>query len=230
MDENRKNGFACLAVDASSPTSSVAACSGSRQAVRSYAAAGQQSRRIFVGASETLSDVGLALGQLDCIAFGSGPGGFTGLRVAAAVAQSLAFGAGLPVCSVSSLAVLAAGAARKHGVTRIAVCLDARMGEAYAALYEYDGSGEIRALVPDSLIDPMTYEFSEAGKFFAAGTGWRAFPFMAESHAASISGLDETLEPDAVDLLVLAESRFTAGAVISPEDAVPTYIRDKVTG
>ena len=98
-----RTGFKCLAIETSQPGCSVAATNGGRIGIREYGAPGEQSRRVFASVREVLDEMDLALAELDCIAFGCGPGGFTGLRIGAAVAQSLAYGAGVPVCRYSRL-------------------------------------------------------------------------------------------------------------------------------
>ncbi|MDP6675357.1 MAG: tRNA (adenosine(37)-N6)-threonylcarbamoyltransferase complex dimerization subunit type 1 TsaB, partial [Gammaproteobacteria bacterium] len=116
MTQDAQKAFTCLAIELAAGVGSVAACIGTQTTSREYPVPSMQSREIYSGVREVLDDLGLELAALDCIAFGCGPGAFTGLRVAAAAAQALAYGAGIPVARVSSLASLAAGAARRHSV------------------------------------------------------------------------------------------------------------------
>jgi tRNA threonylcarbamoyladenosine biosynthesis protein TsaB len=221
-------GFSALAIETSTEVCSVAACAQDRVSFREYASARNGSRDIFELIRETLEEVGQSLPSLDCIAFGCGPGGFTGLRVGAAVAQSLAFGASLPVVRVSSLALIAVGAMRKHGASLIAPCLDARMGEAYFAIYRA-ADGLPRLEVDDCLVDPKKFQLEAGEPFFAAGPGWGAYPEFAERNTSRISGRDPGLVPSAQDLLTVARQRFYSGGIIPAEEALPNYIRDKVT-
>ncbi len=222
--------FACLAVEMACGAGSVAACIGTRTASREYPLAAKQSRDIYTGVREVLNELELELATLNCIAFGCGPGAFTGLRVAAAVTQALAYGAGIPVVRVSSLAALAAGAMRRYGADCVATSFDARMGEAYLAVYANGHADGPRIVVPDSLVDPHAFRFAADIEFFAAGPGWAACPDLADRHAAQIIGADHALVPSAVDMLYLAARPFRAGQVVAAVDALPNYIRDKVTG
>jgi len=222
--------FACLAVETATDVCSIAACVGRRSSVREYTAPEKTSRHIYEIVGEVLEEIGLNLGSLDCLAFGSGPGGFTGLRVGASVVQALAFGVSKPACCISSLATLAAGAMRKHDVTRVAPCFDARMGEVYLARYQANEDGVTKVEVVDCLADPADYDFGLVQPFFAAGPGWNAYPYFLERHADRILGCDPELRPSARDLLLPARRLYESGQTISAVEVLPNYIRDKVTG
>ena len=220
--------FACVAVETSSPISTIAACADGRVATAEYGAPGEQSRQVYACVNDVLREVGRELAALDCIAFGCGPGGFTGLRVGAAVAQALAFGVELPVCRVSSLGALAAAAMRVHGVSRVAACVDARMGEAYIGVYRRAGDGLV-AEVADCLIAPDDFVLPVAGGLFAAGGGWEAFPALASRNAARLDGMDAGIRPAAEAVLGLAADAYRAGRTVAPHAAIPNYVRDRVT-
>jgi tRNA threonylcarbamoyladenosine biosynthesis protein TsaB len=221
--------FSALAIETSTDACSVAACSGGRFSIREYASSQTGSRQIFQLINETLDEIRLSLQSLDCIAFDCGPGAFTGLRVGAAVTQSLAFGASLSVVRVSSLAVIAVGAIRKHDVSLVASCLDARMGEAYLAVYRADERDVVRMDLEDSLVDPQTFELDSRQIVFAAGPGWGAHPSLRDRNARRIADSDIELMPSARDLLTVAGKRFQSGETIRADVALPNYIRDKVT-
>src|SRR5690348_10212310 len=114
---------------------------------------------------QLLADAGLKLGSLDAIAFGRGPGAFTGLRVAASVAQGLAYGAAIPVVPVSNLAALAASAHRQHAAGRILAALDARMHEVYWGAFEVRGE-EIKSLAEESLSLPEALTVPAGGAWY----------------------------------------------------------------
>lgn len=224
--------FACLAIETSTQVSSIAACAGGRVARAEYGAPGEQSRQVYACVRDVLREIGAQLGDLDCVAFGCGPGGFTGLRVGAAVAQALSFGAALPVCRVSSLAVLAFGAMREHDAKRVAACVDARMGEAYLGVWRH-GPGGLVAELDDRLVRPGEFRLTEVGiaerGLFAAGPGWAVHESLLSVSESRLSGVDIAAAPQAERLLSLAEAGFRAGRTVAPHQAVPNYVRDKVT-
>ena len=222
--------FSCLAIETSSAVSSIAACAGGRIARAEYGLPGEQSRQVYLCVRDVLRDVGLELRDLDCVAFGAGPGGFTGLRVGASVAQSLAFGNDVPVCRLSSLAALAAGAMRKHGVDTVAACVDARMSEAYLGVYRTAGAGLVADIV-DRLVVPAEFRLSErvSNPLLAAGGGWRVYPELRDANDCLIHGFDTEALPDAAELLALVALEFAAGNTVEPWAAVPNYVRDQVT-
>jgi len=224
-----ETGFACLAVETATPTWSAAASNGDRISVSMHEAPGSQSQMIYGAVQRVLEETGLDLNALDCIAFDCGPGNFTGLRVGAAVAQSLSFGLFVPVCRISSLAAMAAGAVRRHRVSAVAPCLDARMGEAYLALYRVDDQQSMIAEIEDELVDPAAFNIAGDQEFFAAGPGWTTHAALFERHRNLATGSDFQVLPSAEELLYLAEKSFRAGQTVSAAEAVPNYLRDKVT-
>jgi len=220
--------FRTLAFDTSVPGLSVAACVGERVALREDRESPAGTHSIYALISDVLAEVGTRLEELDCVAFGCGPGGFTGLRVGAAAAQALAFGAGVPVCRVSSLEILAQGAVRVHDARRIAPALDARMRQAYVGRYAVDEGGIVRPEVDDALTDPGDWTLPPDHGYFAVGPGFAAYPVMAENNRAGIGLADVAMLPCAADLVILARERVAAGRVVAVDDALPNYIRDRV--
>jgi tRNA threonylcarbamoyladenosine biosynthesis protein TsaB len=221
--------FKCLAVETASEEMSVAACRGEQRSERREAPTGGRARPIFKLIQAVLGDLQLDLAELHCVAFGCGPGSFTGLRVGAAAAQSIAFGANLPVCRISSLAALARGAMRLHGCSQAFACKDARRSQAYAAVNQTELEGRIRVVLPEQLVCPDTFRLETPEPFFAAGPGWSAYPELAARHRDLLMGADCELLPRAADLLPLAADRYQLGELVSPEHALPNYLRDRVT-
>ncbi len=183
--------------------------------------------RLLPMADELLRTAGLAVNQLDAIAFGRGPGGFTGLRIAAAVAQGLAAGAGLPVLPVSDLAALALAGARASGSSRVLACMDARMGQVYWAAYEVTGDQAV-AKSPESLSAPGSLALPPGGPWFGAGHGFAAWPELASRLGTTLVGVDATLLPRAADIGRLAARDLKSGLALPAARALPLYLRDEV--
>jgi tRNA threonylcarbamoyladenosine biosynthesis protein TsaB len=183
--------------------------------------------RVLGMVDECLTEVGLTVAGLDAIAFGRGPGSFTGVRIAAGVVQGLALGADRAVVPVSTLAAHAVAARRRHQAARVAVCVDARMRECYWGLYRVGTGEQVRTVAADALAVPADLALPEGADWFGVGTGWRSWPELA-ARLAPAAGLDADLLPEAVDLLGLAAEAVTAGTVVRAESALPVYLRDEV--
>lgn len=178
---------------------------------------------------ELLDEAGLALTDLDALAFGRGPGSFTGIRVAAGVIQGLAYGADLPVVPVSSLQALAQGARRETGSTRVLAALDARMGEVYWGVYEDAGSGLMTARAEDLATAPDAVPLPSGGGWLGAGEGWGAYASaLAERIGEKLSGTEPERLARAMDVAALAGAAHLRGESVSAARALPVYIRNKV--
>lgn len=191
-----------------------------------------QSDLILRQIRDLLDIVDARLPDLQALAFGRGPGSFTGLRVAASVAQGLAFGAGLGVIAVSDLAALAQGAARRHPGKRFAVAMDARMGEVYWGLFASDAAGRIRVLSDERVCAPGDVAVPADGgdDWLGVGSGWGRYAEALQTATdARITVVGAQAQPDARDLLTLAERALAEGRLLPAHEAVPIYLRDKVT-
>ena len=167
---------------------------------------------------------GLAIKNLDGIAFGQGPGSFTGLRIACGVTQGLAFGGGLPVVGVGTLLAMAEAAQ----VAGAVCCLDARMGEIYHAAYEKSGAAW-QAVHAPSLCAPADAPPLHAGAWTGCGSGFTAHGAALRSrYAGRLAGIMPEIFPHARDIARLAAREFEAGRAVPAEQAVPVYLRDKV--
>ena len=216
-----------LALDTAGARCSVALLLDGRLTELDAPAERVQAESVLPMVERLLSDAGLKLRSLDAIAFGRGPGAFTGLRVATSVAQGLAYGADLPVVPVSDLAALAAAAVRIHGAERVLACLDARMHEVYWAAYEMR-AGEVVALGDEALSPPLDVSAPSAGPWFGAGPGWGAYGDALKARVAGLTGVDPVLLPTAGDVARLGEAASRKGQKLPPEQALPVYLRDKV--
>lgn len=172
---------------------------------------------------ELLGEAGVKVAQLDAIAFGVGPGAFTGLRVACGIAQGLAVAANIPLVPVTSLEAMAAQAGAEH----VLALLDARMGEVYAACYRrvadvYQLQGEIRVSSPADAVLP------EGAGWLACGNAPAAYPLLQERLSAAGIAVQPDILPHAAVLARLAAPRAARGEGIDAALAAPLYIRDKV--
>lgn len=174
-----------------------------------------------------LTEAGTTLTALDGIAFGAGPGGFTGLRLACGVAQGLAYGAGLKVVPVSCLLALAEAQMGKSD--RVYACIDARMNEVYTAAYQRIGD-DWREVLPPVVSPPEVVPLPDDGaSWLGCGDGWQAYPAALATRLAGYVPLpDVSSYPSARDVLNLAIPVFERDAAISPALAQPIYVRDKV--
>ncbi|NOY63295.1 MAG: tRNA (adenosine(37)-N6)-threonylcarbamoyltransferase complex dimerization subunit type 1 TsaB [Gammaproteobacteria bacterium] len=178
-----------------------------------------------------LAEAQLSLNAMDALAFGRGPGAFTGVRIASGVIQGLAFGADLPVVPVSSLAALAQQLHRETGETQLLAAFDARMKELYWGAYEVDADHQLVRLVGDEVVClPEQVPLPTAGAWHGVGSGWCAYAAaLNERLAPRLSGwMGDERYPRAEEVAQLALSRFKKGLAVSAEHALPVYLRDNV--
>lgn len=214
-----------LAIETSGRIGSVALAVGDRIESREITEPRQQTARLLPLIDELLSSAGIAVKGLDAVAFGHGPGSFTGLRVAAAVAQGLSLGGGVPIVSVSSMAAMLQGAYRKHGATSALVCLDARMDEVYWGHYEIV-DGLARAVNPAAIGGPAEVVAPERRPYICIGDGFARYgaEFQPLTAAAELT-VDDAV-PLATDLVPLALALARASEFVEPAAALPVYLRD----
>lgn len=192
----------------------------SEVACPSDAAAGiTHSQTLLPALRGLLAAAGMTLADLDAIAFAAGPGAFTGLRVACAIAQGLACARDLPLLPVGTLEALAFAA----GGERVFVALDARMGEVYCAAYV---GGVLQA--PISVARPEAVPLPEGEGWLACGNGLAAYPSLVARLAGKADRLLPQLLPSAAAVAALAAPRIARGERFAAADAVPVYVRDKV--
>jgi tRNA threonylcarbamoyladenosine biosynthesis protein TsaB len=213
-----------LAIDCSTEALSVAAGDAANTTQRHGHAGQSHSRLALAWIDEVLAARGWRIGDLDGIAFGAGPGTFTGIRIACGIAQGLALGAGIAVVAVPTLEAIAQQAFRVHGATRVLACLDARMREVYIAAHERTGDCWQAPIAP-TVIKPDELELP-AGEWFGAGGGFAAYPDLAKLER--LSGVDPSLEPVAPAIVALAESRLRSGEGVDAAEALPLYVRHRV--
>jgi len=225
-----------LALDTASAQCSVALLLDGAITSREVATARDHAQLILPMIDAVLAQAGMTLRQLDGIAFGRGPGSFTGVRVAAAVTQGLAAGADLPVLPVSDLRALALGATRDLSLGRpdcdagnVLACMDARMGEVYWAAYSIDGRGLGSSVTEESVAAPQVVISLCPPCIAGAGRGLAAAPQIAESLQLPAAATRAEAEPHAMDVALLAASDLAAGALwLDAALAQPVYVRNQV--
>ena len=187
--------------------------------------AGQTHSQIILPQIQALLDAAeLQLKDLHGIAFGAGPGSFTGVRIAAGVAQGLGFGANLPVVSVCTLLALA----EASGAGKVLACLDARMGEVYHAAYKCVES-EWQAVIEPGLYKPDGVPVIQGADWVGAGSGWQTYAEQLSAiYNEQLLAIQPTLLPTASAIIRLAQPIFKSGNAKSASEAMPIYIRNRV--
>lgn len=221
-----RSGARLLALDTATERIAVALVDGEREWRADEAGGPLASQRLLPALFELLDQAGRGLRELDAIAFGRGPGAFTGLRAACSVAQGLAFGAALPVLAIDSLALVADDAHAQSGVATIWVAMDARMDEAYAAPYRRDEGGWTAVQAPALWTVP------------ALAAAWQADPPQCVAGSAievfgarlpTGNALCLPRQHDrAAALARLARAAWARGEAVDAAEALPVYLRDKV--
>ena len=213
-----------LSLDTSTEYCSVALLHDDELTHRETHAVQRHSELILPMIEALLRASGLALAQLDGIAFGAGPGSFTGVRIACGVAQGLALGAGLPVVPVGTLAALA----QESGASRVIACLDARMGEIYHAAYRLE-RGHWTQVVAPGVGPAQSAPVLEGDGWRGCGNGFAVYAeALALRYVGQLDGVAATLHPHARSVARLAMPVLAAGGGLPAEQAAPIYVRDKV--
>lgn len=239
-----------LAIDTATPACSVALTNGEEILTRHKIASREHTQLLLPMVDEVLAEGGMALSQIDAIAFTAGPGSFTGIRIGFGVVQGLAFGAEIPVLPISSLETLAHTAIRKLGIQQEALLelqkknsekefcdltivpmLDARMDEIYWAQFQLPTESEVPSDLQRRCVDslsPPEKTCTEVDKFSAVivvGDGWN----YSDRIGLEPIIVDATVLPEAQDILTIAMPMVQDGQAIPIEQASPIYLRDKIT-
>jgi tRNA threonylcarbamoyladenosine biosynthesis protein TsaB len=219
-----------LAIDTSSIACSVALQTGGDITVRHEEQPREHTRLLVPMIGALLDESSLELTDLDAIVLGNGPGSFIGMRIAASVAQGLAFGAGLNIVPVSSLAAVAAQVFSEHEADEAVVTQDAHMNEVYLGIFRRGDDGLPVEIVPERLQGQGSIaELEQNGAVrVAAGFGWQRYPELLVANRDRIATVSEVLYPRASDLLGFAPALIEIGGAVAPQDIVPAYLRQKV--
>lgn len=213
-----------LALDTSTEHCSVALLRDGQPICREERAGQRHSELVLPMVEGLLRESGLRLTELGGIAFGAGPGSFTGLRIACGVAQGLAFGTGLPVAPIGTLLALAEAV----DAQKVLTCLDARMGEIYHAAYRRNG-GQWEEVVPPNVCKADSAPLLEGDDWVGCGSGFAVYgDALAARYQGQLSRVEPEVYPHAREVARLAAPVFAAGLGVPAEQAAPLYVRDKV--
>jgi tRNA threonylcarbamoyladenosine biosynthesis protein TsaB len=216
-----------LALDTATEACSVALLNGDEAIGRFEESGKSHAQQILAMVEAVLAEAGVSLSMLDGIAASIGPGAFTGVRISVAVAQGLAFGAGLRVAAVTTLEALGLQAVQS-GATEVLACLDARMGEVYWGCFAADtarglvASSTARVGPPDGVVLPGS------GVFRGIGRGFAAYPALASLPDLELDPESSRALPNAREFARLGALRLKRGEGLDPADLQPLYLRDKV--
>jgi tRNA threonylcarbamoyladenosine biosynthesis protein TsaB len=203
-NRSNSNDVKILALDTSTDACSVALLIGDAYTERFQLAARQQTQILLPMVDDILKETKLSIAEIDVFAFGRGPGSFTGVRIACSVVQAFGFGFHKPVVPVSTLRALAQNAFNTEGIKKVFAYLDARMQEIYFGCFEVDAQGIMQPVSDEQVQDPNTITVPEG---YIEVTGY----------------------PEAKDIAKIAKAEYELGNTVSAMDALPVYIRDKVT-
>ncbi len=221
-----------LAIDTATENCSAALLIGEQVSTREALLQRGAAERILPMVHELLGAAAVALADLDAIAFGRGPGGFTGVRLAASVTQGLAYAAGVAVVPVSNLRALAQRALDSNAARHVLVCADARMAEVYWACFTRDAAGWAQGLGAEQVGQPETVELPLAwqapAEVWGVGSGFAAYAQLRGRLASRLAGIETEWLPRAAEIARLAVAEVAAGRLVSAQEALPVYLRNEV--
>lgn len=216
-----------LAIDTATEACSAALMHGGGTLARHEIAPRRHGELILPMVEALLAEAGVALAAIDAIAFGRGPGAFTGVRIATAVAQGLAYAADRPVVPVSTLATLAWAQWRERGEERVLAGIDARMAEVYWAAYVIGPEG--LCPVGEEVVSGAEHVPMPEGVWFGAGSAWARYGWILHDRCpGSLKGWTGEALPDARHVAEIASEEFRRGRGVPACAAMPVYLRNEV--
>lgn len=219
-----------LAIDTATEACSVALLIDDECHWQYQVAPRQHNQLIFPMMETVLAESGVRMSELDALAFGRGPGSFTGVRIAASTIQGLAMGLDKPVVAVSTLQAMAQGAERRWSAQSVLVAIDARLAEVYWGCYQQDEQGIMLPVCEEQVVAPECVVLPQQASWTAVGTGWQTYAESLRSQVASpLTAIHPEHYPHASDIAYLAKLAYQSGDVLAAEDALPVYLRNKVT-
>ncbi len=229
LNKPQHRSMKLLAIETATEACSAALCLGDEILSRHEFAKQRHTELILPMCDALLEEAGVTLAQLDAVAFGRGPGSFTGVRIAAGVVQGIAFAKDLPVVAVSTLAVLAQEAVESRRQANVLTAIDARMGEVYWGVYTRDDCGLARSVEQECVIKPQLITVPTGRQWYGVGSGWEAYSTTLVAQIGTcLEGYDGVSFPSARFMIPLARTAYTRGEVVAAEQALPVYLRDDV--
>lgn len=228
-----------LCIDSSTEACSIALLTKDNMTFKRFMFAPREhTQKILPTVDLVIKEANLSLADIDVIAYGQGPGSFTGVRIGISIAQGLAFGLDKKMVGVSTLQAMAQQAytqnlSKNIECDNVYAAIDARMGEVYFAHYlNVNGlmqlQGKEVVIRPEVLIEMQQNSHDNIpAKSILVGTGWGAYPTLLTCYESGIKS--DILYPDAAYMLDFAASLINQGAAVEPESAIPVYLRDTVT-
>lgn len=219
-----------LALETSGAACSVALLLGTELEQRLEQEPRRHGELVLTMMDDLLAAAGIGLTRLDALAFGRGPGSFTGVRIAASVAQGAAYGADLPVAPVSTLAALAQGYFRSSGSSRVLAAFDARMGELYWGPYRLGEENLMRAVGMEEVATPEAVALPVDNGWSGVGSGWATYGDVLRKRLGTrLLAVIPVAQCEARDVAVLAAAELAQGRCVTAEQATPVYLRERVT-
>ncbi len=198
--------------------------------IEQYQFAPRQHAQLLLGMADALlAEAGLTPSHLDALAFGRGPGAFTGVRIATGVTQGIAYAADLPVVPISTLASLAQGGYREFGWQQVAAAIDARMNEVYWGSFRVDEKGVVLPVMEERVCPASKVPGLEGSGWHGIGSGWATFSEeLIQAAGQGVADWQGEYFPHAQDVAMLAVDAFARGLAVSADKALPVYLRDQV--
>ncbi len=217
-----------LAIETSTEACSAAIGIGDTVIHRFELAPRRHTELILPMIDELMSEAGLHLVQLDLLAYGRGPGAFTGIRIGTGLVQGMALASDLPVAQISTLAAMAQGCWREKHSRKILSLIDARMNEVYWGYFLREDGGMKRVL-EEGICKPDEVPLVD-GDWTVTASGWKNHAPILEQHLADfVNSIEPDRYPNAMDIVPLAKQQFDQGEIVSADRISPVYLRDQVT-
>lgn len=225
-----------LAIETATEACSAALFIGDKANKEYQVAPQKHSQLILPMVDNLLAKATLEIAQMDYLAFGRGPGSFTGVRIATGVVQGLAMSASIPVVAVSTLATMAQNAFATSDADYVVSAIDARMGEVYFGIFEKDIKGTATLVGQEKVIAPAVAQSeinnflaNKTERFLTVGTGWEAYPELLDTTSKEKAIATEIRFPDAEYMLPIVEKMVSQGDTLAVDEIQPVYVRDEVT-